>query len=263
MKHTGETFYNQDIQIDSAEFEGCQFDKCNLIYRGGVMRLKNNVFGDVKWIFDGAAANTVQFMTLTYQSGEGGKVLVEEIIASIIGATRQMKFWDKQKKQMPAVCETCYTVFSSGASFGNAINVYCADNVASPCPRCGGYGRGMDGGIDGSGNLFLTSSNFVSEALAVLTDQEISSADIDKLLIIIENVRRQRKTPDEMAAAIKNASEALAPFAHILAPKLAGDLYQLVAVILYIRISNNATGTKLGNRNINDILIDVLDQAAM
>lgn len=218
--------------------------------------MKNNVFTDVKWIFDGAAANTVQFMTLMYKLDGVGKQIIEEIFSTITGSTMQRTFWDKRSLEVPAVCETCYTVFSSGIPFG-----YVADSVAEPCPRCGSHGRVLDGGIDGAGRLQLLNHHFVSEAFAVLTDSEVSMTDIQKLRGIIDNVRRQRKTLDEITSPIRETSEALSPFANVLTPKLSGDLYQLLAVIIFVESSGGARDIRQYGE-VNRILLDELEKAA-
>ncbi|MBA3321457.1 MAG: hypothetical protein H0T45_08445 [Pyrinomonadaceae bacterium] len=256
MRHEGKRFSNQEIHIDSAEYEGCRFENCRLIYSGGILRLKNIVFTDVLWIFDGAAANTVQSMTLMYKFDGVGKQIVEEIFSTITGSTMQRTFWDKRSLEVPAVCETCYTVFGFGIPFG-----YVADSVAGPCPQCGSDGRVLNGGIDGAGNLRLLNHHFVSEAFAVLTDSEVSVTDIQNLRAIIDNVKRQRKTLDEITSAIRETSEALSPFANVLTPKLSGDLYQLLAVITFVESSGDARDIGQDGE-VNRILLDELEKAA-
>jgi SEC-C motif len=49
---------------------------------------------------------------------------------------------------LPAVCATCSTIFPSGLTVAAGGPAIFLDNLAGPCPGCGGMGRVPDGVID-------------------------------------------------------------------------------------------------------------------
>ena len=79
-----ERFADTSIIVDGNEYTGCTFVRCQILFSGGALpKLDNNSFMDCRWVFDGAAARTVQFMTALYSGG--GKELIEATFESIRG----------------------------------------------------------------------------------------------------------------------------------------------------------------------------------
>lgn len=85
MKFKNQEFLNEDINMDFNNFVDCNFNRCNMIYRGyGPIGMQGCSFVDVKWTFSDAAANTVNFMTSLYSgAGEGGRKLIEQTFENI------------------------------------------------------------------------------------------------------------------------------------------------------------------------------------
>jgi hypothetical protein len=83
-KYEKQRFADQSIVIDGNHYVACEFVRCRIQFSGGSLpKLIDNSFTDCSFVFDGAAARTVQFMTALY--GGGGKDLIETTFESIRG----------------------------------------------------------------------------------------------------------------------------------------------------------------------------------
>ncbi len=61
-------FHNTRVPLDNQRFVNCTFNKCSLEYAGsGLVQLEGCVFHDCTYVFNGAAGNTVKFMTELYK----------------------------------------------------------------------------------------------------------------------------------------------------------------------------------------------------
>ena len=80
---SNETFQESEHTLDGNSYADCVFEGCTLIYRAydGVT-LKDCTFNSCKWTFEGAASNTMRFLSGLYAL-PGGKELVEHTFASI------------------------------------------------------------------------------------------------------------------------------------------------------------------------------------
>ena len=86
MKFKDRTFKNEPVNLDNNTYTGCTFNHCEVIYSGGGLpNLTNNSFNECSWIFDGAAARTMQFMTALHNSGGGFLQLIDATIDNIRG----------------------------------------------------------------------------------------------------------------------------------------------------------------------------------
>jgi flagellar biosynthesis regulator FlaF len=116
----------------------------------------------------------------------------------------------------PAICDSCGTIFSSGAA-GNATMINCK---AGPCPACGGIGSVPDGTYQTTGNvirLFATSQR-----------------SRQQLQAIVAAVNRAREESQNAAAAIeqlKFSAPELSSIADTL-PKTRNELYAFLTLIL-------------------------------
>ena len=83
-KHVNEKFTKEPIAFDGNDYDGCQFDECEIVYSGGTLpKLTNNSFKNCGWAFDDAAARTIQFMTGLYAGG--ARELIEGTLENIRG----------------------------------------------------------------------------------------------------------------------------------------------------------------------------------
>ena len=68
--HRGETFRDAEILVDGRAFEGCAFERCRLVYGGGVTPVINGCrFSDCAWTFSDAAADTLAMLAGLHQGG--------------------------------------------------------------------------------------------------------------------------------------------------------------------------------------------------
>ncbi|CAH0149374.1 SEC-C metal-binding domain-containing protein [Peribacillus sp. Bi134] len=79
---------------------------------------------------------------------------------------------------MPAICDTCGTIFNSGLYIENAKGVTLSGNTAGPCPSCNNMGHIPDG-------IY----NFVENALKVITPEKT----IQELKAFEETIRIAQK----------------------------------------------------------------------
>lgn len=79
---------------------------------------------------------------------------------------------------MPAICDTCGTIFNSGLYIENAKKVTLSGNMAGPCPSCNNMGHIPDG-------IY----NFVENALKFITPEKT----IQELKAFEETIRTVQK----------------------------------------------------------------------
>jgi|SRR5713101_7355493 len=98
---------------------------------------------------------------------------------------------------LPAICERCSTVFSSGFAIGDSTHITMVGNRAGPCPSCGGWGRIPDGVYD-----------IVGETIRVLATSPQSTEAWARLASVLEQARKRREDAAAVATSIeKNAPE--------------------------------------------------------
>lgn len=77
--HTQDHFHNRKIILDGNEYDGCHFDSCELIYEGGVVPIiKRCTIVNCKFVFNGAADRTLDFMGMLWEMG--GYSVVDGIV---------------------------------------------------------------------------------------------------------------------------------------------------------------------------------------
>jgi hypothetical protein len=66
--HSATRFVNTTVYTDDEQFFNCTFDRCAIVYsaRAGVT-MDHCSFKDCSFAFEGAAGNTISFMTALYQ----------------------------------------------------------------------------------------------------------------------------------------------------------------------------------------------------
>ena len=77
-------FEDQDIVLDFHEFKECKFTNCNMIYHGhGAVGLISCKFHQCKWVLDGPAKATLNFMANMYSNGNGAEELIDATFQKI------------------------------------------------------------------------------------------------------------------------------------------------------------------------------------
>lgn len=121
--------------------------------------------------------------------------------------------------EMPAICDTCGTIFRSGFSFGSSFGVLLRGNKSGPCPRCGDMGHVPDG-------LY----NFVGDVIQVLSAPARTIDELRRLEDILRRARAAQKTQDEVAEEIRKEVPSLTPLAALL-PRNRSELYTFLALV--------------------------------
>ena len=68
MRYEHTTLTGQVVQLDGNEFDHCTFERCTLVYSGGAVPSMTycRTTPDCKWTLNGAAEQTLGFMTVLY-----------------------------------------------------------------------------------------------------------------------------------------------------------------------------------------------------
>lgn len=93
---------------------------------------------------------------------------------------------------IPAYCDTCGTVFSSGIFIENATNVTLEGNKAGPCPTCGGWGSVRNG-------VF----NFIGNAIEVLNSPARTSKELQRFSEILITATNEQMTLEQIEDEIQ------------------------------------------------------------
>jgi hypothetical protein len=79
---TNSVYSSCDEVLDGKEYHACEFQNCQLIYRGGEVPILDGCrFAGCKWRFDDSAGRTLGFLSAMYHGGL--KKDVEEILDAI------------------------------------------------------------------------------------------------------------------------------------------------------------------------------------
>lgn len=85
------TYVREVVHLDGKHFKKCSFEDVDLVFSGnGAVGLTGCSFTDVRWRFEGAAADTVKFLGGLYSgAGDGGQQLVESVFQQIRAGANQ------------------------------------------------------------------------------------------------------------------------------------------------------------------------------
>jgi hypothetical protein len=124
---------------------------------------------------------------------------------------------------LPAICQTCGTIFRSGYSFENSTNITMSGNLVGPCRQCGQMGRIPDG-------LF----NFIGDAAEVIESSDITTSRLQELIDLVHGLATDSSmTPEQVADAVaKKAPNLGAVLKKYLAPQSAADFYAMLAALI-------------------------------
>ena len=86
MKYDGKTFTNERVTLDDNEFFNCKFNSCTLVYHGSAPpQLSDDSFHNVKFVFNGPAANTIAFLKAMATVTSGMQHIVKDTFPEIFG----------------------------------------------------------------------------------------------------------------------------------------------------------------------------------
>ena len=145
--------------------------------------------------------------------------------------------------KLTAVCTKCYHIFPSPIDLrGTGTKVI---GVRSRCPQCGGTAYVLDATSDEQGKVSYTIDLSLSgQFLSILTNPQVSKADLTKLRGIAEDAKARNAVPAEVISAIELQIPNLSPLAQLLVPKDAGAFYQLLGLIVALVAIVSGSGDK-------------------
>jgi hypothetical protein len=85
MRYDNKTFFQETVEIDGNEYHGCTFSRSRLVYRGGPpVKMVECLIQDARWDLEGAAANTMRFLSDVYRfMGDEGVQMVESYFTNV------------------------------------------------------------------------------------------------------------------------------------------------------------------------------------
>ena len=140
---------------------------------------------------------------------------------------------------VPAFCDTCGTVFSSGIFVENSINISFTGNISGPCPSCGGMGHVPDG-------VF----NFIGNTIEILSAPERTIAELTHLAKILREAKAKAETREQVVSRVEKEIPSLSKLVNLL-PENKSELYGFLAVVLAAIQLFTQTPSALNTTNIN------------
>ncbi|MBP2625563.1 MAG: hypothetical protein H6Q68_274 [Firmicutes bacterium] len=124
--------------------------------------------------------------------------------------------------KIPAFCDECGKVFSSGFNFSNSFNISFAGCQAGPCPSCGGMGHIPDGVY-----------NFIDNAIELLQRPNRTVEELKILANILRKSRIKNSTIEQIKEEVATTVPELSPLTNFL-PATRQEFYTFISIILTI-----------------------------
>jgi len=151
---------------------------------------------------------------------------------------------------LPAICETCSTIFPSGFALNGASNITFVGTTSGPCPNCGGTGRVPDATYNSFGNV-----------LELISGPSQTFEDLKRLSEILERARDQQALPEEVLAEIENNDPKLKTIADLF-PKTRNEFYMVVGLVIAAIALMTDSGSKKSHTEIifNNVINYIYDK---
>jgi uncharacterized protein YecA (UPF0149 family) len=129
---------------------------------------------------------------------------------------------------VPAICDTCGSIFPSGIFVENSLSITFRDCHAGPCPKCGQVGHLVEGTF-----------NFVGETIEVVRASFKTQSELIRLKKFIQKIKQEAPKVEEAIREIQDNYPQLSKPISLL-PKTTSELYAflglLIALLTYIQI---------------------------
>jgi hypothetical protein len=85
MEYKGQYFTDSREVLDGNRYDGCTFQRCTIVYRGGELpHITRCSFGDCAWQLEDAADRTLAYLhSLYHGTGDAGRALIEQTFEMI------------------------------------------------------------------------------------------------------------------------------------------------------------------------------------
>jgi hypothetical protein len=124
--------------------------------------------------------------------------------------------------RVPAVCNTCGTIFPSGFEAENSTNITFQGCGAGPCPKCGGNGHIPDGVY-----------NFIGDTIELLSGPARTRDELQRLGDLLKKARSERLSVDQIKEKIVAELPEISSLKDIL-PKTKGELYPFLGIVITV-----------------------------
>ena len=121
---------------------------------------------------------------------------------------------------LPIFCNSCGTIFPSGNVVEKLTDKI--DDISGSCPFCGEFGQ-VPSGI----------YNFIGHTIELLTGQDNTIDELNKLSVILRNYQDKESGINEIRQQIKQEVPELTSIADLL-PETRQNIYQLIQIILFV-----------------------------
>ncbi len=153
---------------------------------------------------------------------------------------------------VPAICQTCGTVFPSGIFAENSRNISFVGNRSGPCPNCGGMGEIPDGVYD-----------FVGDTVRVVASSGYSRSQLQRIATLLIQARAAGTPAADVASALEDEAPELAEIAkRLLVPRTPADLVAwLMLLLLVIQMFIAKPSTGLSEKEVERLTEQAVEQA--
>jgi len=137
--------------------------------------------------------------------------------------------------RVPAICDSCGTIFPSSIDVGDNIHVSFTGTLASPCPACGNVGHIPDGMY-----------HFIGRTIELLSGPSRSYEELARLGSLLKDAIGNKRSPEQISDEIKKEVPDLYQLSDIL-PKTRAEFYSFVNIVLIIiglLVSYNASKSR-------------------
>lgn len=124
---------------------------------------------------------------------------------------------------VPAICDQCGTVVSSGIVLGGHVSATMVGNTSGPCPSCGSIGTIPDGLYDVFG-----------EFIRILALSSRSATSLERLASLLRSAQQQELDSEATATAIENETPEFAELATNVRDRQGWSLYQYLTILLMV-----------------------------
>lgn len=84
MNFLNQTFENERVELHGNSYHNCRFKNCELVYDGDRSpTFHDNEFIDSVFVFTGSALRTLYFLGNMYNTGAGGREVVEKTFTDL------------------------------------------------------------------------------------------------------------------------------------------------------------------------------------
>ena len=122
--------------------------------------------------------------------------------------------------RVPAVCNSCDTIFPSGIEATNSTNIGFEGCGAGPCPKCGGMGHIPDG-------LY----NFIGNTIELLSGPTRTVAELQRLAEILKQARAEGASPEQISKKIEEEVPEISSIKDML-PKTRSEIVPFIGVAI-------------------------------